>query len=311
MRPPATPPIGAAAPPMNDVTLAELNLRLQARLNAVKEENLSLVHELMAQTGDRGTGAFGGGDFTQYCATASALAANTPQDNTALDAKRFYLKALEAQAEKILEDRDTALGRYEALGELLEATDAALDGAQELVRIAEERAAALEEAAAPGSREQAEDTKNTEEAGGEEDVAETAAELDAEPDSESWAEEVHVAAVADKLASFHAGINEGDSVEEEASDGGFLSGFLGTVTKVRRGMGQTFTTLSTLKASTQARMSKRTCRRQAIRKTTSTKANETEPKTKTVQHLHTAEPCVCLTVFAALSTQFAKHSSVG
>jgi len=183
MRRPATPPIGAAAPPMNDVTLVELNLRLQARLNAVKEENLSLVHELMAQTGDRG---------------------------------------------------------------------------------AEERAAALEEAAAPGSREQAEDTKNTEEAGGEEDVAETAAELDAEPDSESWAEEVHVAAVADRpistarlLASFHVGINEGDSVEEEASDGGFLSGFLGTVTKVRRGMGQTFTTLSTLKASTQARMSKR------------------------------------------------------
>ena len=43
----------------------------------------------------------------------------------------------------------------------------------------------------------------------------------------------------------------------DEDEGGFLSGFLGTVTKMRRGVGNTFTTLSTLKAKTQAQMGKR------------------------------------------------------
>ena len=56
---------------------------------------------------------------------------------------------------------------------------------------------------------------------------------------------------------FQSPSDEGDPSEEVDDGGSFFSGFLGTVTKMRRGVGNTFTTLSTLKAKTQAQMGKR------------------------------------------------------
>lgn len=234
-----------------------LNTRLQARLEGMKAEALQMSQEALDQ-GERIAQLIGAGQTEiMYEETVSQYRALLTQ-NGALDLESF-VDALKSQKAALTQQRSILLSRYNELGLVLDETSNALESVvNELFDSPSAREEALQDNGV--DVEEGEKTELDADFGEEEEEFDDflLEEEERQRMGRGRGEETTPEGPAVTRGKNSVNVVEQEEVveaeEEEEEEGGMFSAFMGTVKNVKRGMGNTLTTMGVLTVQTQVRV---------------------------------------------------------